>query len=216
MFRLLPSVGFPHLQHATIRPSMFTSTYDAYLRRNLYQTYQKSQLMMSVSTEKLISAEDNSLQLQDEITRKQEELAKKAEEYTTTVGSYTAWNTNVDLGPPDSTVSLTKDDVHIQDYYNALQYSLFENNLPETIDRTQKPRTCHPDTEVAIVVLASPVECLAILLEGGRQCPGEMLLVMSPTWLIKDKSNKGEGQHSLFVKKAIVFDRTGTSFIDVF
>ncbi|XP_076088640.1 carnosine synthase 1-like [Mytilus galloprovincialis] len=215
-YRLLPSVEFPLLQHATIRPSMFTSKYDAYLRRNLYQTYQNSQLMMSVSTEKLISDEDNSLQLQDEITRKQEELAKKAEEYTTTVGSYTAWNTNVDLGPPDSTVSLTKDDVHIQDYYNALQYSLFENNLPETIDRTQKPRTCHPDTEVAIVVLASPVECLAILLEGGRQCPGEMLLVMSPTWLIKDKSNKGEGQHSLFVKKAIVFDRTGTSFIDVF
>lgn len=93
---------------------------------------------------------------------------------------------------------------------------MFENNLPETIDRTKQPRTCHPDTEVAIVVLASPVECLAILLEGGRQCPGEMLLVMSPTWLIKDKSNKGEGQHSLFVKKAIVFDRTGTSFIDVF
>ncbi|CAC5423555.1 CRNS1 [Mytilus coruscus] len=153
---------------------------------------------------------------QDEITRKQEELARKVEGYTTTVGSYTARDTNVDLGPPDSTVSLTKDDVHIHDYYNALQYSLFENNLPETIDRTQIPRTRHPDTEVAIVVLASPVECLAILLEGGRQCPGEMLLVMSPTWLIKDKSNKGEGLHSLFVKKAIVFDRTGTSFIDVF
>ncbi|CAC5390296.1 CRNS1 [Mytilus coruscus] len=137
---------------------------------------------------------------EDEITRKQEKLAKKVEGYTTTVGSYTAWNTNVDLGPPDSTVSLTKDDLHIHDYYNALQYSLFENNLPETIDRTQIPRTRHPDTEVAIVVLASQVECLAILLEGGRQCPGEMLLVMSPTWLIKDKSNKGEGLHWLFAK----------------
>ena len=92
---------------------------------------------------------------------------------------------------------------------------MFENNIPETIDITHIPRTPNPETEVAIVVLASPV-VLAILLEGGRQCPGEMLLVLSPTWLKKDKSNKGEGQYSLFVKKAIAFDRRGTSFIDVF
>jgi carnosine synthase len=66
------------------------------------------------------------------------------------------------------------------------------------------------------VVLSSPVECLAILLEGGRQCPGDMLLVMSPSWIVKDKSDKGEGLHALYVKKAIVFDRGGFSFIDVF
>jgi hypothetical protein len=54
------------------------------------------------------------------------------------------------------------------------------------------------------------------LLEGGRQCPGDMLLVMSPSWIVKDKSDKGEGLHSLYVKKAIVFDRGGFSFIDVF
>lgn len=58
-----------------------------------------------------------------------------------------------------------------------------------------------------MVVLSSPVECLAILLGGGRQCPGDMLLVMSPSWILKDKSHKGEGLHSLYVKKAIVFDR---------
>jgi hypothetical protein len=42
------------------------------------------------------------------------------------------------------------------------------------------------------------------------------VLVMSPSWIVKDKSDKGEGLHSLYVKKAIVFDRGGFSFIDVF
>ncbi|CAC5368312.1 CRNS1 [Mytilus coruscus] len=176
---------------------------------------------MSLSTEESISfsnlnLKDNSLPVKNHILQKQEELAHKAVEYTTTCGSYTAWDTDVDLSPPDPSVSLNKDDVNIQDYYNALQYSLFENNLPETVDRTKQPRTRKRDTEVAIVVLGSPVECLAILLEGGRQCPGDMLLVLSPTWLVKEKSNKGEGLHSLFVKKAIVFDRSGTTYVDVF
>ena len=146
----------------------------------------------------------------------QTELDKKADEYTTTVGSYTAWKTDVDLSSPYPDVPLTKDDKHIYNYYNALQYSLFENKLPETIDRTKEPRTQNPNTGVSIVVLSSPVECLAILLEGGRQCPGDMLLVMSPTWIVKDKSGQTEGLHSLFVKKAIVFDRGGLSYIDVF
>lgn len=53
-------------------------------------------------------------------------------------------------------------------------------------------------------------------MEGGRQCPGDMLLVMSPSWLIKDKSKNKEGLHSLYVKKAITFDRGGNSYIDVF
>ncbi|VDH96479.1 carnosine synthase [Mytilus galloprovincialis] len=179
---------------------------------------------MSLSTEESISLmsnlilkdKDNSLPIKNHILQKQEELAHKAVEYTTTCGSYTAWDTDVDLSPPDPSVSLNKDDVNIQDYYNALQYSLFENNLPETFDRTKQPRTRKRDTEVAIVVLASPVECLAILLEGGRQCPGDMLLVLSPTWVVKEKSNKSEGLHSLLVKKAIVFDRSGTTYVDVF
>ena len=81
-------------------------------------------------------------------------MAKKTEEYTTTVGSYKAWKTDVNLNSPDPSVPLTKDDESIHDYYEALQYSLYENNLPETIDRTQSPRERNPDTGVAIVVLS--------------------------------------------------------------
>lgn len=132
------------------------------------------------------------------------------------MGSYTAWRTDKDLGSPDPTEKLTADDKHIDDYYNALQYSLFECNLPETIDRTDDPRIQVSDTNIAIVVLSSPVECLAILTEGGRQCPGDMLLVMSPTWLIKEKSERSEGLKTLYVRKAITFDRGGFSYLDIF
>jgi hypothetical protein len=58
-------------------------------------------------------------------------LAKIAEEYTTTVGSYKAWKTDVNLNSPDPSVPLTKDDEDIHDYYDALQYSLYENEYLE-------------------------------------------------------------------------------------
>jgi hypothetical protein len=61
-------------------------------------------------------------------------FTQKAEEYTTTVGSYKAWKTDVNLNSPDPSVPLTKNDESIHDYYDALQYSLYENNFPETID----------------------------------------------------------------------------------
>ena len=75
-----------------------------------------------------------------------------------------------------------------------------------------RPRKTTPSTAVSIVLLSSPVECIGILLEGGRKCPGDMLLVMSPTWLIKDKSEDKEGLHSLYLKEAITFDRCGCSY----
>ena len=52
------------------------------------------------------------------------------------------------------------------EYYTALQYTLFETGYPETIDRTDTPRTEETAEGVTVTVLATPVECIGLLLEG--------------------------------------------------
>lgn len=69
---------------------------------------------------------------------------------------------------------------------------------------------------MSIVVLASPVECMAILLEGGRRCPGDMLLVMSKSWITMATSDIDPSMNCLYVHKGISFDTGGRTFIDVF
>ena len=108
---------------------------------------------------------------------------------------------------------LAKEDADILDYYNALQYTLYETNCPETADRTNAPRGSDNDTNVAIAVLSSPVECMAILLEGGRQCPGNVHLILSTSWLTR-KPEK-DGRCELFINKAITFE-TERTYLDVF
>ncbi|XP_062594790.1 carnosine synthase 1-like [Saccostrea cucullata] len=139
-----------------------------------------------------------------------------ADQYTTTVGSYCEWNRDVDLDPPDFVEEAPENDKYIENYYDALQYSLYETNFPETVDRTEDPRTTPPASGISIVVMSSPVECMAILLEGGRQCPGDMLLVMSKSWITVVPSDFDPSMNSLFVHKAISFDTGGRTFIDVF
>ena len=58
-------------------------------------------------------------------------------------------------------------DQHLQDYYNSLQYTLYETGHPETVDRTFKPRNKPNNEQVNVVLLSSPVECIGILLEGN-------------------------------------------------
>lgn len=142
----------------------------------------------------------------------------KPQERTEQQGGFAiTWDTNVNLDAPDANNPFTQHDVDIQEYYNALQFSLFEHNLPETVDRTYKPRRTPPSSGVSIVMLGTPQDCFGTLLEGGRQCPGDMLLVLSPSWLIKDKtSDNTEGVYSLYVKKAITFERGGSTYIDEF
>ncbi|KAJ8320837.1 hypothetical protein KUTeg_002424 [Tegillarca granosa] len=142
--------------------------------------------------------------------------SQKADEYTTATGSYCYWSQDVDLGPPDKTTPIPEEDEHILDYYNALQYSLYENDLPETVDRTHKPQTQYTKNNIAITILSSPVECMSFLLEGSRTCPGDMLLVMSMTWLQFGEAQSGSNARPLFVRKAILFDRAGKSYIDIF
>lgn len=143
-------------------------------------------------------------------------LNQKAVEYTSVTGSYRTWKTDVNLSAPDPANPFTRFDDHIQDYYDSLQYTLYDLNLPETVDRTGEPRTKTTSNSVSIALLASPIECLATLLEGGRQCPGDMMLILSPSWLIKVKSKECEGLHSLYIKKAITFERGGCSYLDEF
>ena len=139
-----------------------------------------------------------------------------AEQYTTTTGSYCTWDRNVNLGPWNNSIPTPGEDRYIQSYYDALQYTLFETNHPETEDRTAQPRGCQPRSGVSIALLSSPVECMAILMEGGRQCPGDMLLVMSTTWISKQCSDHHPNLFSLFVHKAVTFDLAGRTFLDVF
>jgi hypothetical protein len=87
----------------------------------------------------------------------------------TTFGSYCHWNRDVNLAPPHFVKELPKDDQgNVYSHYDGLQCSLYETNYLETEDRTMNPITSLPDTGISIVILASPVECLDILLEGGR------------------------------------------------
>lgn len=139
-----------------------------------------------------------------------------ADKYTTALGSYCAWNRHVNLSPPDFVNEVPENDKHIYNYYDALQYTLYETNYAETEDRTTDPRTTLPGSGISIVILASPVECMAILLEGGRRCPGDMLLVMSKSWITVVPSDLDPSMNKLLVHKAISFESGGRSFIDVF
>ena len=123
---------------------------------------------------------------------------------------------NVDLGPIGNSVLVPKEDEHIYNFYDVLQNTLYETNYPETVDRTGNPRTNHPASGTTIVVLSSPYDCMSILLEGGRTCPGDMLLVLSTTWLSFEESDRGNNLKTMFVHKAITFDRGGRTYLDVF
>ncbi|XP_013413695.1 carnosine synthase 1-like [Lingula anatina] len=66
-----------------------------------------------------------------------------------------------------------------------------------------------------MVVLGEPLTCLNLCLEGGKQCPGGMLLVPSLTWLQKEPTNEGDLQ-TLRVHKAVTFNSCGRTFLDIF
>ena len=139
-----------------------------------------------------------------------------ANKYSSGCGSYCKWDRSVELGPVHTSIPIPKEDAHIYTYYDALQYTLYETNYPETVDRTHTPRSNPPESQTTIVVLSSPVECMAILLEGSRACPGDMLLVMSTTWLSFEESDHGNNLKTMYVHKAITFGRGGGTYLDVF
>ncbi|KAM7329686.1 hypothetical protein ACRRTK_011299 [Alexandromys fortis] len=101
-------------------------------------------------------------------------------------------------------------------YYGLLQSCLQQAGLPETQDRSQAPRTGRPGAEVTLCILGSPSTFLSLLLEGGVQSPGNMLLCLSPAWLMKVAAPGQEGEASLLVSKAVSFYPGGLTFLDDF
>ncbi|KAB0390083.1 hypothetical protein E2I00_011607 [Balaenoptera physalus] len=101
-------------------------------------------------------------------------------------------------------------------YYSLLQSCLQQAGLPETQDRTQVPRTGCPGAEVTLCILGSPSTFLSLLLEGGVQSPGNMLLCLSPAWLTKVPAPGQPGEAALLVSKAVSFHPGGLTFLDDF
>ncbi|XP_006771742.1 PREDICTED: carnosine synthase 1 [Myotis davidii] len=101
-------------------------------------------------------------------------------------------------------------------YYSLLQSCLQQAGLPETQDRSQVPRTGRPGAEVTLCILGSPSTFLSVLLEGGVQSPGNMLLCLSPAWLTKVPAPGRPGEAALLVSKAVSFHPGGLTFLDDF
>ncbi|GAB5578162.1 carnosine synthase 1 isoform X2 [Prionailurus iriomotensis] len=76
-------------------------------------------------------------------------------------------------------------------HYSLLQSCLQQAGLPETQDRSQVPRT-------------------------GVQSPGNMLLCLSPAWLMKVPAPGQPGESALLVSKAVSFYPGGLTFLDDF
>ncbi|XP_047680111.1 carnosine synthase 1 isoform X1 [Prionailurus viverrinus] len=101
-------------------------------------------------------------------------------------------------------------------HYSLLQSCLQQAGLPETQDRSQVPRTGCPGAEVTLCILGSPSTFLSVLLEGGVQSPGNMLLCLSPAWLMKVPAPGQPGESALLVSKAVSFYPGGLTFLDDF
>ncbi|XP_060602022.1 carnosine synthase 1-like isoform X2 [Ruditapes philippinarum] len=144
-----------------------------------------------------------------------EGLAKICDGYSKAHGSYITWDTDVNLDPPKSWGKpAPEEDSYLLDYYNSLQYTLYETAHPETVDRTSVPRGHSNKEQVNVVLLSSPVECIGVLLEGGKQVPDGFHLVMSPSWLSKVQSADDPALSSLMMHKSISFHENGASYID--
>eukprot|EP00106_Octopus_bimaculoides_P016952 XP_014784394.1 PREDICTED: carnosine synthase 1-like [Octopus bimaculoides] len=133
---------------------------------------------------------------EEDIYEEVQEDAEGFDEYTCPLWNYECWEV-------PGILSRINEEIPRQ-YYKALQHSLFETGFPETQDRTSKVKTFSHE-QVSITILSSPVECLSVLLEGGEQCPGNMLLVLSDSWLSKEPSSTQSSKFSLYINKAIAF-----------
>ncbi|XP_041095288.1 carnosine synthase 1-like [Polyodon spathula] len=100
--------------------------------------------------------------------------------------------------------------------YKLLQNTLREAGLPETRDRTREPARVASNSDITICVLGSPLPYLSLLLEGGREAPGDVLLCLSPSWLSRSPSPLHLGFSSLFLHRGISFELGGRTFLEDF
>ncbi|KAM8924563.1 carnosine synthase 1 [Pelodytes ibericus] len=103
----------------------------------------------------------------------------------------------------------------ITESYADLQKILINAGLPETENRTKQPRTGHSTDTTTICVLGTPSSSMSILLEGARQCPGNMLLCLSSSWFCH-RLPASTLPPPLFIRQAVTFDRGGRTFLDTF
>ncbi|XP_029431847.1 carnosine synthase 1 isoform X1 [Rhinatrema bivittatum] len=125
------------------------------------------------------------------------------------------WTRDVSLGCKGSSEHVTTA-AQTAPIYDLLQSTLQQAGLPATVDRTKQPRTGFTLSDVTVCILGAPSSFLSVLLEGGNQTPGYMLLCLSTTWLSKVPSNSHLGEYTLLVRKAITFDLGGQSYLDEF
>nr|XP_033775886.1 carnosine synthase 1 isoform X2 [Geotrypetes seraphini] len=118
---------------------------------------------------------------------------------------------DVSLGSKDGSENAT-----VASMYNLLQCTLQRAGLPETVDRTKQPRTGFTLSDVTVCIVGAPSSFLSVLLEGGNQCPGYILLCLSSTWFSKVPSNSHQSEYTLLVNKAITFDHGGKTYLDEF
>ncbi|XP_030041525.1 carnosine synthase 1 isoform X2 [Microcaecilia unicolor] len=104
----------------------------------------------------------------------------------------------------------------VDSMYDLLQCTLQQAGLPKTVDRTKQPRKGFTLSDVTICILGAPSSFLSVLLEGGNQCPGYIVLCLSSTWLSKVPSNSHQKEYTLLVSKAITFDHGGRTYLDEF
>ncbi|MBI2071351.1 MAG: sigma-70 family RNA polymerase sigma factor, partial [Elusimicrobia bacterium] len=69
-----------------------------------------------------------------------------------------------------------------------------------------------PNRPTVAILAPASVYKLAIAQEGGRQSPGDVHLVLDPSWLIQEK-NLDNGRNRLFMTKGLIFDNKGRAVI---
>ncbi|KAH3888258.1 hypothetical protein DPMN_012290 [Dreissena polymorpha] len=87
-------------------------------------------------------------------------------------GMCVMWNTEVNLEDPmiiRSGKQSEDTEEEVMEFYNTLQFMLYETGFPETEDRTAMPGRANNKENAVVVFLAPPEDCMAMLLESQYQ-----------------------------------------------
>ena len=98
------------------------------------------------------------------------------------------------------------DDPHLENELKKVHFMLSDNLLPPLVDKRSTPEDGSGKGEVTVALLSWPGERFQHLREGGRQAPGCVFLVSSPTWLSKSDDGK-----VLYLHQGISMDAAGAA-----
>ncbi|XP_052233394.1 carnosine synthase 1-like isoform X2 [Dreissena polymorpha] len=134
-------------------------------------------------------------------------------------GMCVMWNTEVNLEDPmiiRSGKQSEDTEEEVMEFYNTLQFMLYETGFPETEDRTAMPGRANNKENAVVVFLAPPEDCMAMLLECGNQVSDSIHLIFKESWVSKKPSKEKQGLYEIFILKAITFHKGGLTYIDEF